>query len=47
MLAAFLIETGLTFDQAIEVILTANSQIELREARLNYLKALAGERSSK
>ncbi|MDX2242093.1 MAG: dual specificity protein phosphatase family protein [Leptolyngbyaceae cyanobacterium bins.302] len=41
LLTAFLIQSGLTFEQAMETLLAANPQVELREAQLEYLKSLA------
>lgn len=43
MLAAYLIQTGLTFDQAMQRLLTAKPDIDLRDAQISFLKALAGE----
>lgn len=43
MLAAFLIQTGVPFEQAMQAILVANPEIELREAQIDYLKSFAAE----
>jgi protein-tyrosine phosphatase len=43
MLAAYLINTGSSYDNAIQVIQTANPNAELREAQTTFLKKLAGE----
>jgi atypical dual specificity phosphatase len=42
MLAAYLIDTGASVDEALQTVLEANSQVELREAQVNFLKELAG-----
>jgi atypical dual specificity phosphatase len=42
MLAAYLISAGASADEALQVILTANPEAELREAQINFLKELAG-----
>jgi len=41
MLAAYLIRSGLTFDDAMQIIHTANPAAELREAQITFLQALA------
>lgn len=41
MLAAYLITTGYSQQQALETIVSANSEIELREAQLAFLALLA------
>ncbi|MEB3337894.1 MAG: dual specificity protein phosphatase family protein [Leptolyngbyaceae bacterium] len=41
MLAAYLIQTGLTYDQAIQAIQSANPEVELREAQQIFLQNLA------
>lgn len=46
MLTALLIQTGLTFDEAMQALLTANPEVELREAQIDYLKSLAAKISS-
>ncbi|ACK71999.1 dual specificity protein phosphatase [Gloeothece citriformis PCC 7424] len=43
LLASYLISTNLSYDQAIETILTANPDVELREAQTNFLRQLANE----
>lgn len=43
MLAAFLIQTGFPFDQAMQTVLAANPEIELREAQIDYLRSFAAE----
>jgi protein-tyrosine phosphatase len=43
LLAAFLIQTGLTFDETMQKLLAANPQVDLREAQINFLKSLAQE----
>lgn len=40
MLAALLIGQGMTDAEALQVILTANPEVELRSAQLNFLQAL-------
>lgn len=45
LLAAYLIQTGLTFDQAMQRLLTANPEVELRETQIAALKSLAAERN--
>ena len=41
VLAAYLIRSGSSAEDAIQTILTANPQIELRDAQINFLKELA------
>lgn len=41
MLAAYLIKTGISYDRAMQVIHSANPDAELREAQIDFLKALA------
>ncbi len=41
MLAAYLISSGLSYDQAMQSILTANPNVELREAQSTFLRELA------
>lgn len=43
MLASYLIQTGSTFDDAMQRILAANPDVELREAQINFLKSLAAQ----
>ena len=43
ILAAYLIKSGSSFDQAMQIIQTANPKAELREAQTNFLQQLAGE----
>ncbi len=43
MLAAYLINMGLSYDKAMQVIQTANPNAELREAQTTFLQKLAGE----
>ena len=40
-LAAYLIGSGSSYNDAIQTILNANPQVELREAQINFLKELA------
>ncbi|MEX0272374.1 dual specificity protein phosphatase family protein [Leptolyngbyaceae cyanobacterium UHCC 1019] len=40
MLAAYLIKSGSSFAEAIQIIQTANSQAELREAQIAFLQTL-------
>ncbi|MDJ0553114.1 MAG: hypothetical protein QNJ68_01455 [Microcoleaceae cyanobacterium MO_207.B10] len=40
-LAGYLINSGSSYDQAMEIILTANPEIDLREAQTSFLQALA------
>lgn len=46
MLTALLIQTGQTFDEAMQSLITANPEVELREAQIDYLKSLAAKISS-
>ncbi len=41
ILAAYLIETGLSYTEAMQTILEANPDVELREAQIIFLKELA------
>ncbi|MDY7022315.1 MAG: dual specificity protein phosphatase family protein [Cyanobacteriota bacterium] len=41
VLAAYLIRSGASAEDAIQTILTANPQIELRDAQINFLNELA------
>jgi protein-tyrosine phosphatase len=41
LLAAYLIQTGSTFETALQMILAANPDVELREAQIEFLKLLA------
>lgn len=41
MLAAFLIGTGSTFEDAMQILQTAKPELDLREAQIDYLKSLA------
>lgn len=41
MLAAYLIQTGSSFDNAMQVIQTANPNAELRQAQIDFLHQLA------
>ncbi|MFN6538236.1 MAG: dual specificity protein phosphatase family protein [Nostoc sp. EkiNYC01] len=43
ILASYLISSGSSYDDAIEKILNANPQVELREAQSNFLRELVGE----
>jgi protein-tyrosine phosphatase len=43
LLAAYLIQNGSSFDDAIQTILIANPAVELREAQIQFLKSLADE----
>ena len=43
MLAAYLINTGLSYGKAMQVIQTANPNAELRETQISFLQALAGK----
>ena len=45
MLAAYLINTGLSYDNAMQVIQSANPNAELREAQTTFLQKLAGSSS--
>jgi atypical dual specificity phosphatase len=42
LLAAYLIRSGLSYDEAIQAILDANPAVELRDAQTIFLKELAG-----
>lgn len=46
LLAAYLIQTGSSYDDAMQVIQSANPNAELREAQLHFLKSLAAEPNS-
>jgi atypical dual specificity phosphatase len=41
ILAAYLIQTGSTFETALQRILAANPEVELREAQVEFLQSLA------
>ena len=41
MLAAYLILTGSSYEEAMQIILTANPDVDLREAQISFLKELA------
>jgi atypical dual specificity phosphatase len=43
VLASYLIFSGSSYDDAIQKILNANPQVELREAQSTFLRELAGE----
>ncbi|MBW4551027.1 MAG: dual specificity protein phosphatase family protein [Aphanocapsa sp. GSE-SYN-MK-11-07L] len=43
MLAAYLIQTGLTFDEAMQPLLTAKPDLDLRDAQVSFLQSLANE----
>jgi protein-tyrosine phosphatase len=43
ILAAYLIQTGLSYAEAMQTILEANPDVELREAQIIFLKELAQE----
>ncbi|MBD2092386.1 dual specificity protein phosphatase family protein [Microcoleus sp. FACHB-1515] len=43
MLAAYLICTGASYEEAMQIIQTANSNAELRTAQTTFLQQLAGE----
>lgn len=43
MLAAYLIATGSSYHQAMQVIQSANPNAELRDAQITFLKEFAGE----
>lgn len=43
MLAAYLIGAGSSYNDAMQTIEKANSEVELREAQSNFLQELAGE----
>ena len=40
-LASYLIHSGFSFEEAMEMILKANPQVELRESQINFLQQLA------
>lgn len=42
MLASYLIEAGSSYNEAIQTILNANPDVELREAQTTFLRELAG-----
>lgn len=44
MLAAYLIQSGSSYDSAMQVIQTTNPNAELQEAQTSFLQALAGEK---
>ena len=44
MLAAYLIYVGSTYDSAMGAIQLANPEVELRDAQIDFLRSLAGER---
>lgn len=46
MLAAYLIQRGMTFKNALQTILIVNPNVELREAQIVSLQALAGKIST-
>jgi protein-tyrosine phosphatase len=41
ILAAYLIQTGLSYTEAMQTVLEANPDVELREAQIIFLKELA------
>jgi atypical dual specificity phosphatase len=41
MLASYLVQAGSSYDQAMQTLLTANPDVELREAQIAFLKSLA------
>jgi atypical dual specificity phosphatase len=43
ILAAYLISKGISYDDAIQTILSVNSEVELKEAQTSFLRDLAGE----
>ncbi len=43
-IATYLIAGGMAFDRAVEVVTAANPAAEMREAQLQFLKELAGDR---
>lgn len=45
MLAAYLILTGTPYDDAMQIVQTANPNAELREAQLTFLKSLTEHRN--
>ncbi len=46
MLAAYLIQAGSSYSEAMQVIQSANPDVDLREAQMMFLQVLAGESSS-
>lgn len=46
LLAAYLIQSGLDYPDALQVILIANPNVELRAAQTDFLKALAEEKET-
>lgn len=42
VLASYLIQSGQSYDHALQTILAANPAVELREAQMTFLKALDG-----
>lgn len=42
MLASYLIQSGSSYDEAMQTILSANPNVELREAQTSFLRALVG-----
>ena len=44
ILAAYLIQTGLSYAEAMQMVLEANPDVELREAQIIFLKELAQKR---
>ncbi len=42
MIASYLIYSGSSYDEAMQTILSANPDVELRDAQTDFLKALAG-----
>jgi protein-tyrosine phosphatase len=44
MLASYLISTGSTYEDAIEIIQKANPDVELRAAQTTFLRELEGKR---
>uniref|UniRef100_A0A832H2J3 Protein phosphatase n=1 Tax=Oscillatoriales cyanobacterium SpSt-402 TaxID=2282168 RepID=A0A832H2J3_9CYAN len=45
MLAAYLIQSGLTFDAAMQILLTAKPDVDLRETQIQFLQALFANQS--
>jgi protein-tyrosine phosphatase len=43
MLAAYLMRTGMTYDTAMQTVLIANPEVELRSAQTDFLRAFAAE----
>ena len=43
MLAAYLIQSGSSYQEAMQLILSANPDVDLREAQISFLKELADE----